>query len=188
MQQPPAQYYVRVGHDVRGPVDERTLVAWLSGGMRGAEICAVGGTTFVAVEQTPFAKHVPGSGAHALAKIGGIGGVIVIAVLFGSGPILRGCNKRLDAENARAASTLPAVGATGALHSDTPMKLCKDGKYTWGFPCGGGGTPVHEGARVQIMKAGVFQQRALCRYWVQGGATDVAGDAPCAWFVPDASR
>lgn len=182
------QYYVRVGHDVRGPVDERTVTQWLAGGMANAEICAVGGTAFVPVEQTPFAKHVPGSGAHVLAKLGGIGGVIVIGIILGAGPILRGCNKRLDAENARTTATLPAVGATGTLHSDTPMKLCKDGKYAWGWPCGGGDIPVAEGARAQIMKAGVFQQRALCRYWVQGGATDVGGDAPCAWFVPDAPR
>ena len=129
----------------------------------------------------------PSSSSHTLAKAGGVGAGIVIVLMMGLGRGARGCNRQMAQEKKAIEASLPAVGSRGALHRDGPMKLCPQDKYGWGWPCGGRGTTVAEGSRVQVMKTGVFQMEGLCRYWVQGPTSgpDVAGDAPCAWYRAD---
>jgi hypothetical protein len=41
----------------------------------------------------------------------------------------------------------------------------------------------------RIMKTGVFQVQALCRYWVKDGpSAGAGGDAPCAYFQGSAGQ
>jgi hypothetical protein len=185
---PLPRYWVRVGTDVRGPVDEPTIAAWIAQGMLRAEICAEGGAAYVALEHTPFARYLPvaETSRHGIAKKSGAIAVVALLLLFGRAA--RVCNQQTHASVAQIEASLPAVGAQGELlRADGPLRLCPAGSGAlWGWPCGSGKSrTIAPGSRVQIAKVGVFQVEGLCRYWVQGGPDDrFVGDAPCAWFKP----
>jgi hypothetical protein len=188
---PPPRYFVRVGADVRGPVDEATLAQWLAHGMRGAEVCVEGGSEFVPVERTPFARYAapPGPGARfggrAAKQTGAGAAVIVMSVLLGSGPLMRACNHRMDGQKKELQAALPIPGSTGVLRNGGPMALCAQTKHGWGTPCSNGKS-VTQGSRAQVMKAEVFQMESTCRYWVLDGPdANAAGDGKCAWFTAD---
>lgn len=180
-------YYVRVGTDVCGPVDEPTIAQWLAQGLarRGpVEVCPEGGSSYVPVAQTPFARFLPPPPGGVGKKLG-VGTVIAIILFSLFGRTMRVCNETTEHDRKQMEAALPPVGAQGTLHRDGALKLCEQEKYGWGWPCGKGRI-VADKSRVKIMKTGVFQMESLCRYWVQGGPDDgAAGDAPCAWFTPE---
>ncbi len=180
------RYWVRVGADVRGPVDETTIAGWLAHGMRGAEVCVEGTNAFFPIEQTPLAQYVPGANGGMGKRFAGGGGIIVALIvvsLLGRG--MNVCNRGLDERKKQAATTLPAVGTKGVLHAGgKEMFLCPQEKYGFGWPCRKG-TVVSDRSPVQVMKTEADALESKCRYWVQGGPQDgVAGDAPCDWFTP----
>ena len=118
----------------------------------------------------------------------GIGVSTVVAIVFFSllGPVLRGCNRKMATDKKELAATLPAVGSEGTLaKAGATARLCPAEKFTFGWPCSDGrASRVDPASRVRVMKTGVHQMEALCRYWVQGGPqTGASGDAPCEWFV-----
>ncbi|MEA2750588.1 MAG: hypothetical protein QOI41_4731 [Myxococcales bacterium] len=190
MQPPQLRYFVRVGADVRGPVDEATVAHWLAQGMRSAEICVEGGSEFVPVERTPFARYAsqasPGAGfGGRAAKGAGAGTVVIMVLLLGSGRVMHACNRHIDGQKKEIQASLPVPGSKGVLRHDGPMELCPQTKFGWGAPCGHGKS-IAQGSHAQVMKAEVFQMEGLCRYWVQDGPdAGAAGDGKCAWFTAD---
>lgn len=182
------RYYVRIGNDVRGPVDEGTVAAWIAQGMRNAQVCPEGGQVYVPMEQTPLARFMgtpPAAGKPIFVKAAGIGTVVVVAGFSIGGNLLRAANHEMAAEKKEMTLALPTPGASGVLHSGKPITLCAVPKHSgWGWPCRSGGRTVAEGAPVQLMKAEVSAMEGVCRYWVTGGPDQgAAGDAPCALFV-----
>ncbi len=178
------RYFVRVGADVRGPVDEATIAHWLQAGMKEAEVCIEGGTEFVPLARTPLAKHmlVAKNRFLTVTRGGAISAVILLAVFRIAGRGIHGCESDTKEKKAAMTAALPPVGAKGTLRREGALSLCPDEKGFWGWPCRNGRV-VAEGSRVQIMKAEVQRMEAVCRYWVQDGAdTGASGDAPCAWF------
>jgi len=190
------RWYVRVGGDVRGPVDEPTIVQWLAQGMRGAEVCLEGGAAFMPIEHTPLARYLgasrpsPSRWSARSTTGAGVGTAIVIAMFVMLGRGARVCNGHLRQTEAELRASLPAVGAHGELHrTDGVLSLCRApadpalaNLMSW--PCGKrDGVVVEEGSHVEVMKTEARGTSATCRYWVQGGPNDrFVGDAPCAWL------
>ena len=178
---PPApRYYVRVGYDVRGPVDEATIAVWIKQGMWNAEVCVEGAGGFVPIAQTPFARHLPG--AHNSGLRAGVVGSVALVVLVVLLSALRVVGREGIRKKGEANASLPTVGVQGTLASDSPLALCPAGTAYFGWPCREKKI-VAQGSHVQLMKAGLHGTDAVCRYWVQGGPDDrYVGDAPCAWL------
>lgn len=176
-----SQWYVRVRGDVRGPVDEATVRTWLAQGMIEAEVCPVGGAAYVPVGKSAFAWADPTTKRRQQ-----VIGAIVLFVVFDILAVVLGVMRERSKEQVAAMkTTLPAVGTKGALRATEPVALCPTDKFAWGWSCSKSQrTTIAPGSHVQVMKAAVYANEALCRYWVQDGAqAGVAGDGPCAWLV-----
>jgi hypothetical protein len=180
MQQTSPRYYVRVGQDVRGPVDEATVASWIAQGMRRAEVCPEGAAAFVPLEQTPLARYL-----STKSKAGSrLGGGAATAVALGLLLLIRACNRQTDQKIAQIKASLPAVGSQGELRAEEPLRLCPPPQIGWAWPCDHKDEKViAPGSRVQIMKTETSAAKGMCRYWVQGGPDDrFVGDGLCAWF------
>ena len=178
----PTRYYVRVGADVRGPVDEYVVAGWIAQGMRNADVCVEGAPAFVPLGQTHLARYLhaysspppPSTSPWTKWRIGA--GLILPIVLIG----VRLLPLMLPHDKKELAATLPTVGVQGTLEGSAPLGLCTAGTNFWTWPCRTKKS-IEPGTHVQLMKAEVKGSNALCRYWIQGGPDDrFVGDGPCA--------
>lgn len=116
----------------------------------------------------------------------GVGTIVVLIAFSLLGPVLRGANRKMDADKRDIEAALPAVGTEGTLvRGDGVAMLCKVPEHAgfWGWPCGREGRTIASGSHVRVMKAAVNQMEGVCRYWVKDGPdSGASGDAPCAWF------
>jgi hypothetical protein len=176
-----SRYYVRIGREVRGPVDEASIASWVARGkgIAGAEVCAESTGGYVPLERSIFASRIPSSSAAPFGNARAYGIPIIVAMSV----CARLCVRELENDKAQAKVALPAVGAHGVLgRADGAIGLCPEAGANWGWPCTSP-RKVAQGAHVEVMKAGIFQSKGVCRYWVQGGLDDrTVGDAPCAWL------